>query len=120
MKYFKPEEFECKCGRAICDAYPVHPQLTGMLDIARKEAGIPFIITSGVRCKAYNASVGGVQGSSHTIGLAADIKAVTRQERLYVIAGLVKAGFRRIGVHEDKGFVHGDIDPDKPDSFWVY
>ena len=119
-KYFSPREFECKCGKSTCDAPSPHPQFVGMLDEARKIAGVPFFITSGVRCKVHNEAVGGIEGSSHILGLGADIRAVTGQERLYVIRGLIKAGFDRIGVNARKGFVHADVDPDKPESFWVY
>ncbi|OCG36962.1 D-Ala-D-Ala carboxypeptidase family metallohydrolase [Gilliamella sp. Gris1-4] len=50
-------------------------QLTAThLELARKALGKPIIITSGYRCPALNARVGGVATSAHTQGLAVDFK----------------------------------------------
>jgi Uncharacterized protein conserved in bacteria len=48
-------------------------QLTAIkLEFVRKALGQPIIITSGYRCPALNARVGGVSTSAHTKGLAVD------------------------------------------------
>ena len=44
------------------------------LELVRKALGKPIIITSGYRCPALNARVGGVSTSAHTKGLAVDFK----------------------------------------------
>lgn len=44
-----------------------------VLEPARKELRVPMTITSGYRCKALNNAVGGVTGSYHVMGKAADI-----------------------------------------------
>ena len=44
-----------------------------MLDKARAIYGKPIYITSGYRTEAHNEKVGGVSGSSHLKGLAADV-----------------------------------------------
>ena len=50
-------------------------QLTAIkLELVRKALGKPIIITSGYRCPALNAKVGGVATSAHTKGLAVDFK----------------------------------------------
>lgn len=50
-------------------------QLTAThLELVRKALGKPIIITSGYRCPALNAKVGGVATSAHTQGLAVDFK----------------------------------------------
>ena len=118
MKYFKLSEFTCKCERPDCDAEQIHPQFVGMLDLARGHAGIPFVINSGVRCREHNLIVGGSETSSHLSGFAADIRCRNGQERLAIVRGLLHAGIYRIGIA--RGFVHGDIDPDKMQSMWVY
>ena len=48
-------------------------QLTAnKLERVRKVLGFPIIITSGYRCPALNARVGGASTSAHTKGLAVD------------------------------------------------
>ena len=48
-------------------------QLTAIkLELVRKALGKPIIITSGYRCPALNARVGGASTSAHTKGLAVD------------------------------------------------
>ena len=42
------------------------------LELVRQALGKPIIITSGYRCPALNARVGGVATSAHTQGLAVD------------------------------------------------
>ena len=50
-------------------------QLTAIkLELVRQALGKPIVITSGYRCPALNARVGGVSTSAHTKGLAVDFK----------------------------------------------
>ena len=60
-KYFKEKEI-----------VGLNTGLVEMLDKAREIAGIPFIITSGVRTPKQNEDAGGVNDSSHRKGLAVD------------------------------------------------
>lgn len=82
--------------------------------MARHVAGIPFVINSGFRCEAWNDHVGGVKGSAHTIGLAADIIATTPRQRYRIVKALLHIGFRRIIIYSSKGFLHADMDESKP------
>ena len=70
-KYFKPEEFKCRCGCGFCDPTPL---LLDVLDKIRKNVGRPINVTSGCRCETHNKRVGGVKDSNHTKGYAADIQ----------------------------------------------
>lgn len=89
------------------------------LEVAREYAAIPFIITSGYRSQEHNAKVGGVPGSSHTKGYAADIAVKSSRDRYIIIKALIDAGFNRIGVAES--FIHVDNDPNKSgDVIWTY
>ncbi|MBO4718723.1 MAG: peptidase M15 [Prevotella sp.] len=45
-----------------------------LLEPARQAIGCPIIINSGFRCEAVNRRVGGVAGSQHLQGQAADIR----------------------------------------------
>lgn len=76
IKYFKPAEFQCKCG---CGANNINHDLVKILEKVREHFGKPVIINSGVRCKTHNARVGGVSNSQHldTYGTAADIATIS-------------------------------------------
>lgn len=75
IKYFRREEFRCKCGGKFCDGFPAEPaeKLLRLLDRARTEFGTPGDVISGVRCEIHNRNVGGVATSRHKKGWAADI-----------------------------------------------
>jgi uncharacterized protein YcbK (DUF882 family) len=114
MKYFKLDEFNCKC----CGKNEMKKELLDRLDAARELAGVPFVIVSGYRCPKHNKEVGGVPDSAHTKGLAADIRATNGKERFKILQALMLTGFDRIGVY--KNFIHCDVDSSKPDEVvWV-
>jgi len=70
---------------------------------------VPFAITSGYRCAAHNARVGGKSNSAHTRGRAADVRTSDSRTRYLVIRAALEAGFTRIGIA--KTFIHLDDDP---------
>lgn len=90
----------------------LNKSLVTRLNIARHEAGIPFIITSGLRSEEKNKQVAGVGDSAHLKGLAVDILCKTSNQRFLIIKGAIEAGFQRIGIY--KNHVHLDIDMSKP------
>ena len=115
IRHFTENEFACKCG---CEKNNINMQLVAALDMARKDAGIPIRISSGCRCKAHNARVGGVPDSAHVGGYAVDIQITNSADRIRIVKALMRY-FDRIGI--DKQFVHVDIDPSKPGpAMWVY
>ena len=117
MGYFTDEEFYCPCGE--CEPRPPSSMLKYMLNEARSFAGIPFIITSGVRCARHNRAVGGTMDSEHIDCDAADIAVGSSWERMVIVSALVVAGFKRIGVA--KSFVHAGVSTSKPRPvLWVY
>jgi uncharacterized protein YcbK (DUF882 family) len=69
--HFSRKEFECSCG---CGFDTVDVELVEILEDVRFHFNSPVTITSGCRCEAHNASVGGAKDSWHTKGRAADIK----------------------------------------------
>ena len=69
-KYFKREEFKCKCG---CGYATVDAELLRVLTDVRKKFDSPITINSGCRCISHNHDVGGRPNSKHIKGLAADI-----------------------------------------------
>lgn len=89
------------------------------LDTARGLAGIPFVVNSAYRTEEYEQSKGRDGTSSHTKGLAVDLKAETSRERYLIIKALLDAGFHRLGIGED--FIHVDGDQNKDRNvIWDY
>lgn len=99
-KYFKDSEIT-----------GLSPELVKMLDKAREFAGIPFVITSGLRTVEENMKVGGVENSSHLKGLAVDLRCTNSRERFLIIKALIYIGFVRIEIKKDH--IHCDIDISK-------
>ena len=75
IRYFRREEFRCKCGGAYCGGFPAEPKeaLVRIADQLRKNLGVPVTVVSGLRCPAWNSIQGGVENSQHMYGEAADI-----------------------------------------------
>ena len=101
-KYFSAWEFDCPhCGATKGPA----PELLDVLDRMRHKLGRPLVIVSGYRCPEFNARVGGIPGSEHQWGRAADVP-----------RGLFKAPAARLaGAHgcglRDGWVVHVDVTP---------
>jgi uncharacterized protein YcbK (DUF882 family) len=111
-KHFEDQEFECR----HCHALPeggIDNRLLEVLDAAREAAGGPICVTSGYRCPAHNAAVGGAAQSYHMRGMAADVYSDTLDVR--ALAAVLKAAMIRLGVagglqvYADSGFVHVDV-----------
>jgi hypothetical protein len=93
-------------------------ELVSKLDWARGRAGIPFVITAGLRTADHNDAVGGVKDSSHLRGLAVDLRLEDGVHRFKMVNALLLVGFKRIGVYDKH--VHVDIDPTLPQEvMWV-
>ena len=77
IRYFKREEFRCKCGGQYCSGFPAEPQeaMVRIADQLRKNLGVPITVVSGLRCPTWNSIQGGVENSQHMYGEAADIYA---------------------------------------------
>ena len=122
MKYFEISEFDSP--DEVGSGKYMDSEFLRMLDEARELAQIPFRITSGYRTPSHNAYVGGVQaglkskGSSHLFGYAADIACNNSSDREIILAAVIKAGFRRVGIANS--FIHIDNDPDKNAAVWLY
>ena len=78
MRYYKEKEFVCRC----CGELPpfaranLEALVNEVLDPLREAYGKPIVVNSGYRCPKHNKEVGGVNGSQHMKGEAADISPV--------------------------------------------
>jgi len=118
MKYFKYQEFDSPDQKGSGEKY-MNKILLDMLDEVREIVGEPLIITSGYRSEDWNTKVGGVNGSSHTKGLAVDIAVRNSRMRFKLLNALQEVGVNRIGIADN--FIHIDIDPDKDKNvIWTY
>ena len=69
-KNFSVSEFACKCG---CGFNIIDQHVIDMCQTIRDALSVPVRVTSGCRCEKRNKAVGGVKGSFHNKGLAADL-----------------------------------------------
>lgn len=108
-KYFKDSE-----------VIGLKPELVQMLDKLRDNCKFPFIITSGYRTPEHNSKLkDAVPNSSHTLGIAVDIKINTSEQRMKIVTEAIKLGIKRIGI--GNGYVHIDIDKSKSQNvMWTY
>lgn len=114
-KYFKREEFACKCG---CGYDPVDTELLFILTSIRESFGQPVTITSGCRCPNHNAYVGGVVNSQHIFGKAADV--IVRGVAPQVVGAFLEQMYPdKYGIGVASNFVHVDSRDDKPRR-WTY
>ena len=73
-EHFRVKEFACKCGCGFgLKEGDVDQRLIDMCETIRQELGVAVRVNSGCRCPAHNARVGGVKGSKHMQGKAADL-----------------------------------------------
>lgn len=73
---FTRTELKCGCKSKYCKGYPakVDFDLMYCLQKVREHFGKPVVVTSGLRCSKYNATLSGSsKNSAHKSGKAADI-----------------------------------------------
>lgn len=117
-----PRLFTCPCGRE-CDAPKgPSPLLLGVLNRTRALYGAPMAVTSGPRCRAYNAQVGGADDSEHTVATGcegADVACVGSRMRWGIVNAAIQAGVTRIGIGDR--FIHlGVSERHDGQVIWTY
>lgn len=119
LRFFKPKEFQCKCGKCGLGYDMMDKKLLHMLDDLREKAGIPIFIGSAYRCKEHNDTIlGAVEDSAHLKGKAVDIRCNDSATRFKILKAAFEAGFRRIEPRET--WVHVDVDESKPQDVVFY
>jgi len=89
----------------------IAPEVSQKFFTARRLFGEPIIVTSGCRCKKHNQNVGGAENSYHLSGKALDMtcKNPTVFKLIKLAWCLGAAGFQRLGINEQKKFLHVDV-----------
>lgn len=94
-------------------------ELCAMIDMARGKAGIPFVITSGLRSFADNQGLcESVSDSSHLTGHGVDLACSDSESRYKMLTACLASGFNRIGVYASH--IHVDNDATKPPNVVWY
>jgi len=110
VKYFRREEFRCKCGGKYCDGFPVEPsqKLVRLADRVREHFGAAAVVSSGIRCEIHNAREGGVSNSRHKLGTAMDFR-IDGMPASLVLAYVQKQSDIRFAYAIDGKHIHMDV-----------
>lgn len=120
-KNFNRSEFACKCGCGLCNLAPAIPKSCQTI---RDALGMALNVNSGARCDKHNAKVGGVKGSYHTQGKAADLSCAAGSRTLFLcIVNLCDQGklpdVEYVIWYPKKDFVHIDVGKVRKNRFAV-
>ena len=125
MKYFSFQEFErseTAYRHGIDNTAPesarrnIAALVDKVLDPLREAWGKPITVTSGYRCPELNRRVGGVSGSMHLTGCAADIStgnAVDNRRLYQLVQDLNLPYFELIGKKYDFRWLHIGYNPER-------
>ena len=116
-----PALFHCSCGRPACDAPAPSADLLAHLEMLRYRFEGPIRVTSGPRCAAHNAKVGGAPNSDHLTGQGADLATADSRTRYELLQANFHGPpvFRRLGIGAT--FLHVGVVPEKiSDVAWCY
>lgn len=102
---FTPSEFTCPCG---CGRGDIDHTLVKVCQRIRDQFGLPFLVSSGLRCPSRNGEVGGVPNSKHLSGRAVDfcIRGKTAAQVLPVAQSQREI---RYAYAIDKSYVHMEL-----------
>jgi zinc D-Ala-D-Ala carboxypeptidase len=114
--HFTLDEFRCPCCGHVIEA--AAQRLATQLEKARAPFNAGMTLISAYRCTHLNGQVNGKKNSQHLFGLAADIACVTDAARFRLIASLLGAGFKRLGIGSD--YIHADIGIITGPCIWTY
>lgn len=108
--------FELETACPVCHIEDMDKDF--MEHLAKLYARYPFHINSAYRTASWEKTHGRDGTSSHTKGLAVDIRCTDSHQRLVLLRLAIENGFTRIGIGER--FIHLDDDHDKPSCVWLY
>lgn len=109
IRYFRRQEFACKCGS--CGGFPAEPEekLVRIADDVRAHFGQSVTVSSGVRCPVHNMAVGGVANSRHLTGKAMDF-CVKGKNSGEVLDYVNRQAGVRYAYAIDQSYIHMDVE----------
>ena len=119
-KNFKTSEFACHCG---CGLNIIDQRVIDMAQTLRYELGVPVHVGSGCRCPKRNAAAGGVKGSKHLLGLAADLNCAKGGKVMFDTAKKLKSEGKLPDLdyciyYRKKNFIHIDCGGKRKNGTW--
>lgn len=116
---FNVSEFSCHCG---CGYNVIDQRVINMAQTIREALGVPVRVNSGCRCEKRNAASGGVKGSFHVLGKAADLSCSLGAVKMFETVKKLKAegklpDLEYCILYRRKNFIHIDCGR-KRNSFW--
>lgn len=114
IDYFAESEFRACIPK--CEKSHMNKSFMERLNIARRYAGIPFVLNSAFRSSEFDMQRGRTGNSYHCKGRAVDIRCLDSSSRAVIVDALIRAGFRGIGISNT--FIHVDDRPLK--CLWLY
>lgn len=93
MKWFKMDEFRCKCCGQVGEPERIEALVDEVLDPARERYGGKVKVSSGYRCRKHNAECAGASKTSqHMRSEASDLIAGSPAENLKLAKAIVAGG----------------------------
>lgn len=107
--YFGPDEFKCECG---CGG-DVIQEMKDLANRVRAAYKHPLVVSSGYRCDYQNEKDGGIPGSEHTKGKAADVYSPGRMSRdeVDVLAQVIVDCGGGVIMYHNELFCHMQLEP---------
>lgn len=105
--HFSSKEFDCKCRNATCQDYQLDRKLIDVLEQVREHFNTAVMVTSGYRCPAHNAQIGGAKASFHMLGKAVDF-VVKNKTITEVFEYLDQLYPQSLGLIDERSWVHLD------------
>lgn len=112
--FLHSSEIHCKCNRNECHYTLLGQATADSFFNVRRSFGKPLYLNSFFRCQKHNSSedVGGVDTSSHTTGLALDIRTTefTKAQKARLVK-ICKKYFDYVKVYDH--FIHCQLNPEQ-------
>lgn len=104
-QFFTEEEFNSLTPS--CSLSDMDSEFMRRLDIARKIAGVPFVLNCAYRSEAWDKEKGRSGNSFHCKGQAVDIRCGDSKIRALIIYSLWLCGIKGVGIYPT--FIHADF-----------
>lgn len=104
-QFFSEDEFNALTPS--CSLSDMDSEFMRCLDLARKLAGVPFVLNCAYRSTSWDKEKGRSGNSFHCQGKAVDIRCGDSKTRALIIYSLWLCGIKGIGIYPN--FIHADF-----------